>query len=331
MRSHTQILCVSVTAVVVGLVLLGGCQKAAAPPESGPPEPAGAAGAPGADAANVSLSAEDQKKLGVATVAPKPTSWNAESGGMAAVVSHDGIAQAVAELAGAQAADRQSRAAVARAGQLADSAGALSAEARESAERQAGLDAAALALAQRRLSSVIGEHPTWPGEASGATLSALASGHAKLIRATFPLGSPLPQHQRSLRLRRIAAGDGEPGWEARAPWPAPADPSVPGRSFFVVLSGTDLSEGERLEAWAPTGNHLQGWLIPASAVVQTEGKYWCYVETAPGKYRRIPVDIQRPLDEGYFVSEGFDGRQHVVNSAAALLLARELNPSSEAE
>jgi len=157
MRLHTQPCYVSVTAVVVGLVLLGGCQKTAAPPESGPPEPAGAAGAagsPGADAANVSLSAEDKRKLGVTTVQPKPTSWNTESSGIAVVVSHDGIAQAVAELASAQAANRQSRAAVARAGQLADSAGALSAEARESAERQAGLDAAALALAERRLSSV---------------------------------------------------------------------------------------------------------------------------------------------------------------------------------
>jgi hypothetical protein len=39
----------------------------------------------------------------------------------------------------------------------------------------------------------------------------------------------------------------------------------------------------------------------------------------------------RPLDEGYFVTEGFSAGQRVVSSAAALLLARELNPSTEAQ
>lgn len=321
MRSHTLIFCAI-------LPLLGGCQKAAVPPE---PDRSAAARAADAEAADVSLSVEDRQKLGVATVDPKPASWVIGSNGTAVVVSHDGIAQAVAELASAQAADRQSRAALARATQLADGAGALSADVRENAERQAGLDAAALALAERRLSSVVGEHPAWSAEMSGAALSALASGRAKLIRATFPLGSPLPLQIHSLRFNRVAPLAGEHSWDSHAPWPAPADPAVPGRSFFAMLSGTNLSEGERLEAWAPTGQSLQGWLIPATAVVQADGKYWCYLETAPGRYRRVAVDTQRSLDEGYIVTTGVDAGQHVVSAAAALLLARELNPSGEAE
>lgn len=328
MRLHTSRLCAGVATLALCAALLDGCQKAAAPAESAPAEHDRADDAAGA---SVSLSVEERQKLGVATVEPKPVSWAAESNGFAVVVSHDGIAQAVAELASAQAAERQSRAAVARAGQLANGAGALSADVRDSAERQAGLDAAALALAERRLSSVIGEHPAWPADAAGATLSALASGKSKLIRATFPLGSPLPLQPQGLRFSRVAAVAGEHGWESHAPWSAPADPSVPGRSFYAVLSGTDLSEGERLEAWAPTGKSLQGWLIPAAAVVQAEGKYWCYLEVAPGKYRRVEVDIQRPLDAGYFVSEGVESGQQIVSTAAALLLARELNPSSEAD
>lgn len=321
MRPHTLSLCAS-------LALLGACQKPAVPPESGP---APAARTVRADAADVSLSVEERQKLGVVTVEPGSASWVAESSGVAVVVNHEGIAQVVAELASAQVADRQSRAAVARAAELAGGAGALSADARDNAERQAGLDAAALALAERRLSSVIGEHPAWPAGAAGATLGALASGRAKLIRATFPLGSPLPLNIHSLRFSRVAPVDGERGWDSHAPWPAPADPSVPGRSFFAVLFGTTLSEGERLEAWAPTGQSLHGWRIPAASVVQADGQYWCYLETAPGHYRRSAVDIQGPIDAGYIVITGIDAGQRIVSSAAALLLARELNPSSEAE
>ena len=329
MQLHDPTIYPRVTALALVLLFLGGCHKAEAPRESSAPESSSAAADKGA--ANVSISAKDRQKLGVATVELKAASWSAEINGFAVVVSHDGIAQAVAELASAQAAERQSRAAAARAHELAGSAGALSLETAESAERQAALDAAALALAERRLSSVIGEHPVWLNGPPDANLRALASGRSKLVRATFPMGSSLPQQPQSLRFSRVAAKAGEHGWDARSPWPAQADPSVPGRSFFAVLPETDLSEGERLEAWVPTGDALKGWLIPATAVVQTEDKYWSYIETAPGKYRRVLVDIERPLDEGYFVSEGFDGGQQVVTSAAALLLARELNPSTEAE
>ena len=57
----------------------------------------------------------------------------------------------------AQAAADQSRAAAARAQRLAGTPGAMAADAVESATRQVASDTAALALAQRRLSTVIGE------------------------------------------------------------------------------------------------------------------------------------------------------------------------------
>jgi len=46
---------------------------------------------------------------------------------------------------------------------------------------------------------------------------------------------------------------------------------------------------------------------------------------------RKAVDTTRPLDDGYFVNEGIMAGDAIVVTAAGLLLARELNPSSEAE
>ena len=94
------------------------------------------------------------------------------------------------------------------------------------------------------------------------------------------------------------------------------------------MADTDLSEGERLEAWTPVGAPQHGVLIAASAVVQSEGKYWCYVERAAGLFERRVIDIQHPLRDGYVIPQGINAGDRVVASGAGLLLARETNSSS---
>ena len=74
-----------------------------------------------------------------------------------------------------------------------------------------------------------------------------------------------------------------------------------------------------------------GVLIPETAVVISEGKYWCYVEQQPGLFTRTAIDASRPMPGGYFVKEGIAPGATVVTAAAGLLLARETNPSPEAE
>ena len=41
----------------------------------------------------------------------------------------------------------------------------------------------------------------------------------------------------TLKLERVAAGQGGAGWTTNRIWNAPADPTVPGRSFYVLISG----------------------------------------------------------------------------------------------
>ncbi len=54
------------------------------------------------------------------------------------------------------------------------------------------------------------------------------------------------------------AGRGTKSWVARIVWRAPADTSVPGESYFALLEGSDVSEGERLIAWAAVGHPESG-------------------------------------------------------------------------
>lgn len=292
--------------------------------------PAEDAKAPAAEAAGegVTLTAEQVGKVGITTAPAKAADYAPATPGYGVVIAHDTVAVAVAELTTAQAAAGQSRAASQRAQRLAGTPGALSADTVEAATRQVAADSAALALAEHRLSSVIGGGLP-AGLATGPALQDLASGKVKLLRATFPLGASLPRTPASLRAARL---DATTGWTLHPVWSAPADANLPGRSFFALLKDSDAGEGERLLVWAPgTGPAQHGVTVPASSLVISGGRYWCYVEGKPGVYVRREVATDRPLGADYFVTQGVAAGDKVVTSGAGLLLARELNPSTEAD
>jgi hypothetical protein len=229
---------------------------------------------------------------------------------------------------------RQSRAVLARIARLAGTAGAESVEARESAARQAGVDTAALRLAEAKSSAILGQRPPWAGHDGSKMLDELAEGRTKLLRVTFPLGVLKGGAPNSLRISRLDAATAGERWTARVVWDAPADSGVPGRSFFALLQHTDVGEGERLLIWA-TGDSSEraesGILVPPSAVVVIDGKYWCFVERQPGVFSRAPLDISRPMADGYFVKDAIKPGDLIVTLGQGLLLAHQANPGSEAE
>jgi hypothetical protein len=325
-------------ALCLGALGLMGCHRAP-PPESAKvadtAQPASKQEAETEDAAqSVTLTAEQAEKMGVATEPAKPLEYTAETSGFGIVIAHDAIATAVAELATAQAAARQSRAALERAQRLSGTPGAMSADAVESATRQAETDSAALTLGEQRLTTIIGSAPAGVAR-NGPVLRELAGGKIKLLRATFPLGAlegSRPATLRAARLVALSPGVAHPaeGWSLDSVWPAPADASLPGRSFFGLLKDADAGEGERLLVWAPgTAPSQRGVVVPAASLVISEAKYWCYVETKSHVYVRRQIDTGRPVADGYFVTEGIAAGDKVVTAAAGLLLARETNSGSE--
>ena len=286
-------------------------------------------------ASEVKLTSEEVAKLGIATAAAAAVQYVPAKQGFGVVMSHDAIAQAVADVTTAQAGLRLSQAALARIARLDGTAGAQSAEAHESAARQAAVDAAALRLAQAKLSALLGQRPPWAGQNDSKMLTELAEGHAKLLRVTFPLGVLNGAAPNGLRVSRLDAATVGERWAARPVWDAPFDSGIPGRSFFAMLQHTDLGEGERVLIWAAGDNHSErpesGIVVPPTAVVVIDGKYWCFVEREPGVFSRATIDISQPTADGYFVKDGIKPGNLIVTSAAGLLLARQTNPSSEAE
>jgi hypothetical protein len=316
----------------------GGGAATPAVPTSNATQEAGKSGAEAtkdgdeAQEEGVTLKPEEVHSLGVEVTPARGMTHAAEVAGFGLVTTHEVIAQAVTELVTAAATERQSRAALERAQRLAGTPGAMAADILESARRQATVDAAATLLARRKLTASFGQKAPWGDRPESPVLEGLANGELKLVRVTFPLGSlDASQSPATLRLSRLDDLNSGAGWTTRDVWSAPADSSIPGSSFFALLRGTSAREGERLVAFAPVGAPLPGSWVPASAIVISDGKYWCYVETGPNVFVRRALDTSLPLERGYFVREGIAPGENVVTAAAGLLLARETNPATGAD
>ena len=278
--------------------------------------------------AEVVLTAEQVAKLGITTTAAQAMTYAAGAQGFGVVMSHDVIAQVAADLQTAAAAVHQSQAAIERGKRLAAGPGALGQDALETAARQVTADQAALELARRKLTAVLGQDfPKQRGGAAGL-LNELASGAVKLARITFPPGTGA-ERPRSLRVSQLDSAP-VPSWTTGELWDAPSDPTLPGRSFFALLREPAIPEGVRLQALSVSAGGTPGVLIPAAAVVVTSGQYWCFVQKKADTFERTPIDASRPLADGYFVSAGVAPGEQVVTTAAGLLLARQMNASTEA-
>ena len=276
----------------------------------------------------VSLSRDEIARLGLATAPAQPARFTPRVRGYGVVISMTSIAQADADYRTADASAVFSKSQLERAQRL-YSLQALSRMAVETARRQADSDAAALALADRKEAATFGQNAPWRGPPRNeGLLDRLAAGDSTLIEATFPLGIALPAHMPQLAVERIDPQPEHPNWSSHVVWNAPADPAIPGRNVFALVERSGLALGEHALVFVPVGAELSGVRIPLDAVVLNEDKAWCYVQIGPGLFRRVPVDVHRELDGGYFVAQGIAPGQAVVTSGVGLLLAHELGPAT---
>jgi hypothetical protein len=277
----------------------------------------------------ISLTAEQSKSLGLASVAAQSTSYHAQASGYGVVMALDAIGQTDADVVTAQAAATQSSAAAARARDLSTGAdAAVSRETYEAAESKASADQAALALAIRKRDAAFGLHAPWRDSGERAAIMArLQSGETVLVRVTFPLG--IAATPKTLTISRV--GTGGKSWNATTVWEAPADPALPGHGMFALVDGSDLAQGERVIAQVPIGAPQNGVVVPATALVISDGENWVYLENGDNHYLRTRIDISKPEGEGYFVAagSGIAPGAKVVTSGAGLLLSREINPSTD--
>jgi hypothetical protein len=159
----------------------------------------------------------------------------------------------------------------------------------------------------------------WTTEGSANFQRVLGGGEA-LVQMTLPSGSAFaPPKSISLELPN--------GKRTSASFVSTfgrVDPRVQGRSFLYVASGQPLPPGLNLVARLSIGEPLKGVVIPASAVVWSEGKAWVYTQVSSDGFTRSALATEVPVDDGYFAGEGFVAGAKIVTVGAQALLSEEM-------
>jgi hypothetical protein len=74
---------------------------------------------------------------------------------------------------------------------------------------------------------------------------------------------------------------------------------------------------------ADAAARVSGALVPTEAVVQWEGLAWAYVRRGAGRFVRVRVDTDHPVDGGWLVTGGLTAGDTVVVRGAQQLLSEE--------
>jgi hypothetical protein len=278
----------------------------------------------------VTLTGPQLSRLDVRVAPVVPATYTPRVHGYGVVLDLGTLASADAAVATAEAAAHQSAADLARARALYAQGGAVSKQSLDAAEKQAASDQTSLVLAQRQEIVQFGPQLPWRGDhGKGSILSELTNGHAVLVRVTFPLdsvGAALPSE---IAVAHLGADATSTRWTTNRIWAAPADPTIPGRAFFALISASSLQSGEHVLAYAPTGAPRPGYLIATDAMILNAEKAWCYVQVAPGAFQRLQLDPELTLPGGYFTPSSVVRGRSVVVRGTGLLLAREIGAAMQ--
>jgi hypothetical protein len=277
---------------------------------------------------SIVLSASDYAKLGVETTPAREVSYTPRVRGYGVVLNTATLAQMDADIQAAEAQAGYSRAALARDRALfgkTRAPHAISQDALDAALRLSMADEAQRALTDRREAAAFGQHAPWRGPPRDETLlSKLTSGTSLLVQATFPLGVSLSQDPSALIVTHLNPSPGKSGGVSETVWSSPSDPTIPGESFYALVAAGDFEQGEHVLVYAATGPEIQGVRVPSEAIVIADEKAWCYVLVAPRAFRRVAIDLSRPIEGGYFAQGSIGTNQPVLTKGTGLLLAREL-------
>ena len=150
-------------------------------------------------------------------------------------------------------------------------------------------------------------------------------------RASLLLLTPLPGHAAAALPPEASVSDyhGSPVPARLVSVAFRTDPRIQTISAFYRADDDPANPrfipGMALSARLPLGPLLTGVAVPASAVLQEDGKTWVYVEEAPGQFRRREISLAQALPDrsGWFQDQGLQAGQTIVATGAALLLAEE--------
>jgi hypothetical protein len=281
-------------------------------------------------AVQVTLAADAQKRIGIATAPLQSVRQASEIDAFAKVLDPAPLAQLESDYETAVAAAAASRAEAARSQALHDEGGSVASKDLEAAQAQARSDA----LKVENLKGQFGLQ--WgPGIArmSEAQRRRLVAGLIRGSIALVHVDTHNNEGQAGARTVKVDVGDGSVTGPVLGPARA-AEPRLQSSGLIVEISGPSailLSVGLTQSAHIEEATSQEGVMIPRSAVVRFRGSDWAYVRVSPTAFERRLMLDPAPEAGGFFVAKGFAAGDQVVVQGASGVFAADQSRASRAD
>jgi hypothetical protein len=275
----------------------------------------------------VLLDDETQTRLGLKAEPLAAMQLSSEFKAYGRVVDTAALASLVAEFTTARAANETSQAELKRLKILATQNNA-SERAVQTAEAAAVRDQAQFESTRLKLLASWGS-----GLAARTDLAAfvqsLGSLDAALVRVDLPPGEAMKSPPASARIVSLAEDQGSVEGTFFGQTPAvDAQSQSQGFLFLVEPNSSKLAPGAAVTAYLRTGDEpSSGVVVPRAAVVRYQGAAWVYVQSAGTNFTRRVLSLDRPVENGWFVTSGVAVADRIVATGAQTLLSVELNAS----
>ncbi|CCE11593.1 putative Multidrug resistant protein [Bradyrhizobium sp. STM 3843] len=325
---------VAVCLLTAGSLIWAAARTGAAPLQTNDDGPDNAASSSAAHASpgTVSLSAVQQRQIGLQTAvleaAPHPEQFRAYGAVLdVARVTEltNSYTNAQAQLQTAQAKFDVAKSAFDRVQNLVQSA-AMPKKDVETAEGTLRTDQASLAAAESQVKTlaatarqewgvVIGK---WIVERSPHVLR-LIERDQFLVQVTLPPGVVLTGEPRAaLAQAPTQSANIDLSYISPA---TRTDARIQGLSYFFVASGdSGLLPGMNTTVYVPSGKTYEGVFVEDTAIVQWQGRSWVYLRAGPTSFKRHPISTDQPVsDDDYVVQDIPPGSEIVVRGAQVLL------------
>jgi hypothetical protein len=233
-----------------------------------------------------------------------------------------------AQLLTAQAKLNASRMAFERAQRLYQDQQNVSAAQVQAAESAFRVDEASVAAAQAQLENVASSAIQQWGPALGRAvvdrspiLLRLLQRQDVLVQVTLPPGEALADPPRTAIAQAGGAIRANLEYLSSAPR---TDARIQGISFlYIAPASSGLLPGMNIAVTLATGKAAGGTLIPASAIVWSDGKAWAYFRTGEQAFARREIATDTPAPDGGYIVKELPENSQVVAQGGQLLLSEE--------
>ena len=271
----------------------------------------------------IALDAETQARIGVKTETPVSLQWQPEVKGYGTVIDPATLSAAVADLESARTAAEASGKEYDRLKSLAAQDN-VSVRALEAVEATATHDRTAFKATLAKFALDWGQSLA-DGVAREKILSEMTQAGAALVRIDLPPGETLSSPPVSARIVALT-DEAKPVVGTLCSATSGVNPQTQSQSFFFLVKDQPLTLGAAVTGFLNiSGEPVNGVVVPADAVLRYEGKGWIYVQTGTNDFTRTEILLDRPAENGWFVSGTLTAASRVVVVGAQTVLSAELS------